>query len=254
MPTSRRSVSVADPETRATAPRPLASGLAAPSALRSAGGRSARYFVRVAARLILPLVDDDSPDLSWRSALEETARQPALRVVRRDGERGLATAVIRGWQVARGEILGTINADFQHPPELLAAMVAALEGADLVVATRYAHGGTAAGGAHRRLGAHVARLAGRLLVPAIFARVSDPLSGCYLLRRAVIADIELRPLGFKTLIEILARGRAAAIRECPYVMRPRWGGTSKLGARHSLAYLAQLLRLRAAMNRAAPHA
>jgi dolichol-phosphate mannosyltransferase len=56
----------------------------------------------------------------------------------------------------------------------------------------------------------------------------------------------LRPLGYKTLIEILARGRGARIRECPYGMRPRERGRSKLALLQSIQYLAQLVRLRAA--------
>jgi len=70
------------------------------------------------------VVDDDSPDRTWEAAAAMTTGFPQLRVVRRCQERGLARAVIRGWQVARGAVLGTINADFQHPPEMLARIFA----------------------------------------------------------------------------------------------------------------------------------
>ena len=49
----------------------------------------------------LIVVDDDSPDQTWRIAIEETGSIPELRVMRRIGEAGLATAVIRGWQASR---------------------------------------------------------------------------------------------------------------------------------------------------------
>ena len=64
----------------------------------------------------LVIVDDDSQDRTWEVALELTRQYPKLRVMRRVGERGLSTAVIRGWQVARGSVLAVIDADLQHPP------------------------------------------------------------------------------------------------------------------------------------------
>ena len=66
----------------------------------------------------LIVVDDDSKDLTWERGLELMATHPKLRVMRRQGERGLSSAVIRGWQVARGEVLAVIDADLQHPPEV----------------------------------------------------------------------------------------------------------------------------------------
>src|SRR4051794_10504670 len=64
----------------------------------------------------LIVVDDDSPDKTWQIADLLTKSYPQLRVIRREGERGLATAVIRAWQCARGEVLGVVDADLQHPP------------------------------------------------------------------------------------------------------------------------------------------
>jgi len=207
---------------------------AAVRAVLDASGR--RYEVIV--------VDDDSADQTWRVAEEMTAAWPALRVVRRRGERGLARAVVCGWQVARGDILGTINADFQHPPAVLTALLAAIDGADLAVASRYAPGGSVgAWSPWRRLATRLARTAGRLVLPGVFARVADPLSGCYLVRRAAIAGVELRPLGYKTLLEVLARGRVRTLRECPYAFAPRRRGRSKAGGGSALGFLAQLARL-----------
>src|ERR1051326_5486881 len=68
------------------------------------------------------VVDDDSSDRTWETAAQSLPGFTGLRVVRRQRERGLATGVMRGYQIARGEILGTINADFQHPPGVLLGM------------------------------------------------------------------------------------------------------------------------------------
>src|SRR5205809_754289 len=60
------------------------------------------------------VVDDDSPDRTWQVALDVAKTNACVRVVRRQGERGLSTAVIRGWQVARGEVIGVMDADLQQ--------------------------------------------------------------------------------------------------------------------------------------------
>src|SRR5262249_24362337 len=68
----------------------------------------------------LIVVDDDSPDRTWEIAERLSEKYPPVRVVRRQNERGLATAVVRGWQCASGDVLGVIDADLQHPPEIVA--------------------------------------------------------------------------------------------------------------------------------------
>jgi len=195
------------------------------------------------------VVDDDSRDGTWKAAAAMRPIYPELRVVRRQGERGLASAVIRGFQVATGEIVGTINADFQHPPSVLSKMIEKSSAADVVVASRYTDGGGLGDwGLLRRLSSSFARMCGHVLLPSVFGRVSDPLSGCYLFRRSGIAGIELQPLGYKTLMEIMARGRFHRVAECGYQMRQRRLGRSKAGPRHSFEYLRHLLRLRAAVR------
>jgi dolichol-phosphate mannosyltransferase len=193
------------------------------------------------------VVDDDSPDRTWEIAAKLAETFPQLRVVRRRNEGGLAAAVIRGWQVARGALLGTINADFQHPPDVLGRLLERTEGADVVVATRHGDGGGLGDwGLTRRFTSWGAARIGRLLLPQVYSRVSDPLSGCYLVRRRAIEGVELKPLGYKSLMEILVRGNVEAVHECGYEMRKRVRGQSKVHALHPLQYIRHVLRLRAA--------
>ena len=90
----------------------------------------------------LIIVDDDSPDRTWEIAQSLMGEYPQLQVMRREQERGLSSAVIRGWQVAHGSILGVIDGDLQHPPEILIQLLVAIkQGADLAVASRHVEGG-----------------------------------------------------------------------------------------------------------------
>ena len=90
----------------------------------------------------LIVVDDNSPDRTWQIAQSLMPQYPHLRVMRRRNERGLSTAVLRGWQVANGQILGAIDGDLQHPPEILLKLLVAIDrGADLAVASRHVEQG-----------------------------------------------------------------------------------------------------------------
>jgi dolichol-phosphate mannosyltransferase len=194
----------------------------------------------------LIVVDDDSPDRTWELASELTAKYPKLRVLRREGERGLSSAVIRGWQIARGEVLAVIDADLQHPPEVTVELWRAMEkGADLAVGSRHTEGGGVSDWSLlRRLLSRGAQLLGLILLPGVLGRVSDPMSGYFMVRRAAIAGVTLQPLGYKILVEVIGRGRVRWIAETGYVFRERVEGQSKVTWRVYLDYLRHLVRLR----------
>jgi dolichol-phosphate mannosyltransferase len=192
------------------------------------------------------VVDDDSPDRTWEKALELTDRYPQVRVVRRQGERGLSTAVIRGWQVARGRILGVMDADLQHPPEVAAKVTQEmLRGADLGIASRHVEGGGVSDWSLiRRIISRGAQMIGFLLLPEVIGRISDPMSGFFMIRRSALQGRTLSPLGYKILIEVLGRGQVGWISEVPYTFRERVEGSSKLTNKIYFEYFQHLLRLR----------
>ena len=192
------------------------------------------------------IVDDDSPDRTWELAQNLTSEYPRLKVMRRQGERGLSTAVIRGWQAARGQFLGVIDADLQHPPEVLTGLTQAMaKGADIAVASRHIEGGGVSDWSlMRRVVSRTAQLIGLVILPGVVSKVSDPMSGCFLIRRAAIEGVELSPVGYKILIEVLGRGRCRWIDEVPYVFRERVEGESKATRAVYIEYVQHLLRLR----------
>ncbi len=184
----------------------------------------------------LIVVDDGSPDGTADIADALAPRLP-VRVVRRAGKAGLASAVLAGFDAAAGDVLVVIDADLSHPPEVVPALIDALEsGADLAVASRYVSGGgTLDWPLSRRIVSRVACMMGNVLVP-----VRDATSGFFALRRAAIDGVTLNAIGFKIGFEVIARARAKRIVEVPYVFRDRELGASKFGRREVGQYLVQL--------------
>jgi dolichol-phosphate mannosyltransferase len=194
----------------------------------------------------LILVDDNSPDGTAEEVRVLQADRPWLRLVVRQNERDLSTAVLAGWQAARGKILGCMDADLQHPPEVLAELFERLRSADadLVVASRAVeHGGVSESTFRRRIISWTATLLARLLLPRNVRAVRDPMSGFFLLKREVIEGVELRPLGYKILLEVLSRGVYEHTVEVPYTFQERTHGGSKIGAVQVWRYLRHLVRI-----------
>ncbi len=165
------------------------------------------------------------------------------------GERagGLGGAVQAGLLAARSDLVWVMDADLQHPPELLGALIdeACRSQADVVVASRYCDRGDADGLSALRLAVSrgSAKLA-KALFPRRLRFVSDPMSGFFLVRRSAIDARALTPSGFKILLEILLSGAGLVTGEVPYRFGKRLSGNSKASWREGLTYLRRLLGLR----------
>jgi len=191
----------------------------------------------------LVVVDDNSPDGTSEIA-NSLSQQYPVRVITRRNERGLASAVVEGFKQARGEILGVIDADLQHPPEVVPELLENVRsGADVVIASRYVEGGGSEGwSASRKIISKGSKLLAQVLLPSARG-IKDPLSGFFLLRREVIDGVELSPTGYKILLEVLVKGKAREIAEVPYIFRVRERGTSNLTSGEGIRYLKHLTRL-----------
>ncbi|RLF16176.1 MAG: glycosyltransferase family 2 protein [Thermoprotei archaeon] len=192
----------------------------------------------------LIVVDDNSPDGTAEEALRLAEKYGNLKVIRRPGKLGLSSAVLDGVREARAGVIAVMDADLQHPPELLPKMLGKIgEGFDLVVASRYIEGGGVEGWSFwRRLISRAATLMAKLALPRVRG-LRDLMSGFFMFKREVIEGVELRPRGFKVLLEILVKGRWSRAAEVPYLFKPRERGKSKLGARVMWNYVEQLLEL-----------
>ncbi len=189
------------------------------------------------------IVDDDSRDGSDLQVEALAAQGVPVRLIVRTGVRGLSSAVIEGFCHASGDVLVCLDADLSHPPEAIPDMLKCLrqQGADFVIASRYAPGGgTEDGwGLLRWLNSQVATALARP-----FTRVSDPMSGFFALPRTVFERAAaLNPVGYKIGLELLVKGACRDIREVPIHFANRRFGESKLSFREQLNYLQHLMRL-----------
>jgi dolichol-phosphate mannosyltransferase len=108
-----------------------------------------------------------------------------------------------------------------------------------------AGGGTSDWSLLRVLISRSLRALGKLLLPGALSRVSDPMTGFFIVRRSSIENLELNPCGYKILVELLARARIGQIEEVGYVFHSRQHGKSKASPKIFLEYVQHLLRLRA---------
>ncbi len=182
------------------------------------------------------IVDDNSPDGTAQIA-EALKSKFDIRVVRRPKKISLSSAVINGFKVARGDILCIMDADLSHPPEALPQMFKEVQaGADIVIGSRcVAEGGATNWPWFRRFGSKFAQALAKPLT-----KVNDNTSGFFMLKRSVIEGVDINPIGFKILLEVLVKGSYGEVKEVPIVFNDREGGKSKLGSRQVIEYLKQL--------------
>jgi dolichol-phosphate mannosyltransferase len=191
---------------------------------------------------------DDSTDGTDTLLATLSETNPHVRVLHRQENRGgLAGAVVDGLAHARGRYVCVMDADLQHPPARIPDLLAAARqaAADVVIASRYVAGGSTGGldGPLRQLYSRGLRLLSRSVFPRRLATVSDPLGGYFLLHRSVVQDADLRPIGYKILLEILVRCEWATVREVPYAFQARQHGTSKADLRQGVRFLHHLMTL-----------
>jgi dolichol-phosphate mannosyltransferase len=190
------------------------------------------------------VVDDDSRDGTTEIVSAVSQTDPRVRLLVRTGERGLSGAILHGWQETTAEILGVMDADLQHPPELLPDLIAAiLDDHDLVIGSRYIKGGELGNWNPLRRLVSLAAVWATWPIQHKGLRARDPMSGFFMVRRRCLEGILFQKSGFKLLLEILVRGQFRSMLEIPFTFGRRQAGQSKAGMKVALDYLALLARL-----------
>ncbi|MHC5026378.1 MAG: polyprenol monophosphomannose synthase [Planctomycetota bacterium] len=193
-------------------------------------------------RLEILVVDDDSRDGTIEVVADLGSDYP-VRLITRTNERGLASAVARGFREARGDVIACMDADLSHPPESVPALVMPLvrDEADFAIGSRYVDGGSVDDrwGFLRRVNSRGATVLARPLTSA-----RDPLAGFFALKRADFdAANRLSLIGYKICLELLVKIRPKRCVEVPIHFRDRQHGESKLTLKTQVAYLQHLGRL-----------
>jgi dolichol-phosphate mannosyltransferase len=186
------------------------------------------------------VMDDNSPDKTAEKARELESDFP-VRVVVRTQDKGLAKSVVDGFKNAKGDTMLVMDADLSHPPTVIPRMIKRQRetDAEIVVASRLVEGGgTEDWPNSRKLTSYCASLLARPLT-----NIRDPMSGFFLLKRSVVEDAELKPTGYKILLEILVRGNYKKSVEEPFIFRDRTAGESKLNMKVNMQYAAQVFTL-----------
>lgn len=189
---------------------------------------------------------DDSTDDTTSLITDLSKQYQYIKLSRRTGQRGLASAVLHAIPMSEGEYIAVMDADLQHPPSVLPELLSAVEqGADLSVASRYCANGSDEGlsGPARKIISRLTRFTAYLVVPSSRS-TSDPLSGFFVCRRSQIGSANVNPVGFKILLELMAKSEFRKVIDIGFKFDRRTEANSKAGIREALNYLRLLWRLR----------
>ena len=199
------------------------------------------------------VVDDGSTDGTVTRVEKWSERDSRVRVVSRTGAKGLAGAVLHGWAQCNADLLGVMDADLQHPAELLPQLLKETERCDIAIASRYAiDDGTKGWNPIRSAISRLSTLAASPFISKKNLGVTDPMSGFFFVRRDCLDGIVFQQTGFKLLLEILVRARISSVREIPFAFGQRYRGASKANVRVAIDYgrlLARLYRSRFGFSR-----
>ncbi len=203
-------------------------------------------------RYEIVVVDDNSPDDTAGAVENRFGQGDAVRLIRRNGQRGLATAVRRGIEESRGEVVILMDADFSHRPEDLPAMLSLADRFDLVNGSRYLPAGGFQGSVRARSSSMIINWFLRVLLKL---QTTDSTSGFVAIRRSLLKEMPADSIfygygdfHFRLLLE--ARRHSASICEAPVVHRFRRGGRAKTRLfRDGWGYVWSALKIRLGLER-----
>lgn len=187
---------------------------------------------------------DDSLDDTPEYLKKAKCMYDNIKYLHRTGKGDLATAVVSGINMSKGDIIVVMDADLQHPPELLPDMIKNIEeGWDIIIPSRHLLGGEEEGlNFFRKIISHTAATIGKLVLKKL-RNISDPTGGFFAFDKKVLDGVVLNPVGWKILMEILVRGKYSTVKEIPYKFEKRDYGNSKMSFIQQVNYLRHIFRL-----------
>ena len=189
------------------------------------------------------IVVDDSEDELTKNACTSFFRDSHWTYLHRKKRLGLASAVIDGFNTAKGEWLICMDGDGSHSPEMINRfIVKSSEEFSVLVGSRYT-----AGGSLDSNWSWLRQLISKLFCLIVYplTKVSDPMSGCFAVKKSLFDEksSKLDPLGYKILLEILVKFKIQNPLEIALDFRLRFKGNSKITLKIMLESLAHLFKL-----------
>ncbi len=194
------------------------------------------------------VVDDNSPDGTGKivedyiSSIKKIAEN-TIDVIHRKAKNGLASAILKGIQNAKGETIVVMDSDFSHPPQIIPKMIEAFKQyqCDLVVASRYITGGNIQGWTTKRK--LMSKIATVIAKKGLGIKIKDPMSGFFAFKKNIIKELNFDALGYKFLLEILVKTKGINIKEIPYCFENRKFGSSKVDSSTVIDYFKSVWKL-----------
>ncbi len=188
------------------------------------------------------VVDDNSPDGTGKIVENLRKKYPPLRIVHRKEKKGLSSAVIEGFEISKGKILGVIDSDLSHPPKKIVKMFNLIKNkkTEFVIGSRYVRGGKIVGwNLHRKILSK-----GAIFLAKLFTPIKDPMTGFFMLKKDLLKNKKINSKGFKILLEILLKTKYERAIEIPITFTNRTRGKSKAGIREIFYYLKNIIGYR----------
>ncbi len=194
-----------------------------------------RFLCKMDYEIII--VDDNSQD-GTSEVVKQLSEMYPVKIIVRKNKRGLATAVVEGFKYASGDIYIVMDADLQHPPDSITKLLDEIEsGADIAIGSRYLTKNNCSGfSLYRKIISSGATLIARILLRKL-SNIKDIQSGFFAVRKEVVKNVELNPIGYKILMEILAVGKYEYTKEVSYKFSERKNGKTKMNSKIMLQYI-----------------
>ncbi len=180
------------------------------------------------------VVDDDSKDRTAEVVKNMSQEDSRIRLIRRIGRSGLASAIKEGLLAATGDLAAVMDSDGQHEPIALIQALEKLESEqlDIVAGSRFLRGAEIYGLSNTRTGgSSLANSFARLSLPKNYNHLTDYMSGCFVinLKSCLSSIYKVDVNGFKFLYELFSISHGSLrIGEIPLNFQPRSYGQSKL--------------------------
>jgi dolichol-phosphate mannosyltransferase len=194
------------------------------------------------------VVDDNSPDGTGKLVEDylkniKKITDDTIEIIHRKAKDGLGSAIMKGIQQAKGDMIVVMDSDFSHPPQIIPKLIESIKKYqyDIAVASRYIKGGKIQGWSLKRK--IMSKFATLIAKKGLGIDTKDPMSGFFAFKRNIIKELNIDAIGYKILLEIIVKTKGVNIKEIPYTFQDRELGSSKLGIKTILNYCKSVWKL-----------